>query len=216
MFYGGKLNPPQRNRRAEQFNSGDQAVLYPIRQTAWEVAPLKNECKERGLVMVYTGEGKGKTTAAVGQAVRALGHGYRVFMIHFLKGRDYGEYLAASRLPNFTAVKAGRDVFVNRLKPDPVDVELAREGFNQAKKAVMGGEYDLVVMDEINVAVDYKLIPEKDLLKLLEKKPPGVDIVLTGRGATREVIKRADMVSEILAIKHHYACGIQSRRGIEY
>ena len=177
---------------------------------------MKNRCNKRGLVMVYTGDGKGKTTAAVGQAIRALGHGYRVFMIHFMKGRDYGEYLAASRLPNLTVVKAGRDGFINREKPDPVDVELAREGFNQVKKAVMGGEYDLVVLDEINVAVDYKLIPEKELLKLLDKKPPAVDLVLTGRGATSGVIKRADLVSEILAIKHHYNCGVQSRQGIEY
>lgn len=177
---------------------------------------MKDCDNKRGLVMVYTGEGRGKTTAAVGQAVRALGHGYRVFMIHFMKGRDYGEYLAAARLPNLTVVKAGRDVFVNREDPDPVDVELAREGFNQAKKAIFGGEYDLVILDEINVAVDYKLIPEKELLKLLDKKPPAVDLVLTGRKATTAVIKRADLVSEILAIKHHYHHGVQSRQGIEY
>ena len=177
---------------------------------------MKNSEIKRGLIMVYTGDGKGKTTAAVGQALRALGHGYRVFMIHFLKGKDYGEYLAASHLPHLTVVKAGRDLFVNRENPDPVDLELAREGFNQAKKAVCGGEYDLVILDEINVAVDYKLIPEKELLKLLDKKPAAVDLILTGRKATTAVIKRADLVSEILAIKHHYHHGVQSRRGIEY
>ncbi len=177
---------------------------------------MKGNGAKRGLVMVYTGEGRGKTTAAVGQAIRALGHGYRVFMIHFMKGRDYGEYLAASSLPNLTVVKAGRDVFVNRENPDPIDVELAREGFNQVKKAVFGGEYDLVILDEINVAVDYKLVPEKELLKLLDQKPAAVDLVLTGRGATTAVVKRADLVSEILAIKHHYQQGVQSRQGIEY
>lgn len=172
--------------------------------------------KARGLIMVYTGDGKGKTTAAVGQAVRALGHGYRVYMIHFMKGRDYGEFLALSTMPNITVVRAGRDVFVNREKPEPVDVELAREGFSSAKKAIDGGEYDLVVLDEINVAVDYGLIPEKELLKMLARKPPGVDLILTGRGASPELIKRADMVSEVLAIKHHYSDGVPSRKGIEY
>lgn len=176
---------------------------------------MTRDCKQ-GLVMVYTGDGKGKTTAAVGQALRALGHGYRVYMISFMKGRDYGEYLAACYLPNLTVVKAGRDEFVNRDHPEPIDVELAREGFLQAKKIVLGGEYDLVVLDEIIVAVDYKLVPEKDLLKLICKKPAGVDLILTGRGASTELIKRADLVSEILEIKHHYQSGQESRRGIEY
>jgi len=169
-----------------------------------------------GLVMVYTGDGKGKTTAAVGQAVRALGHGYRVFMIHFMKGRDYGEFLATANMPNLTVIRAGRDTFVNREKPDPVDRELAVEGLAKAKKAIMGGEYDLVVLDEINVAVDYGLIDEKELLEMLEQKPPGVAVVLTGRNATPELVKRADMVSEVLAIKHHYEKGAECCRGIEY
>lgn len=172
--------------------------------------------KERGLVMVYTGSGKGKTTAAVGQAVRAAGHGYRVYMLHFMKGRDYGEFLAAGRLPNLTIVRAGRDVFVNRENPAAVDVELARDGFKQAKQAIFSGEYDLVVLDEINVAVDYGLIAESDLFQLLADKPPRVDLILTGRGASPELIRRADMVSEILAIKHHFDCGIGGRKGIEY
>ena len=115
-----------------------------------------------------------------------------------------------------TVVRAGRDVFVDRENPEPVDIELAREGFAGAKKAINGGEYDLVVLDEINVAVDYGLIPEKELLKMLEKKPPGIDLILTGRGASPELIKRADMVSEVLAIKHHYSNGVPGRKGIEY
>ena len=171
---------------------------------------------KRGLVMVYTGDGKGKTTAAVGQAMRAVGHGYKVYMIFFMKGRDYGEYLVASYLPNLTAVKAGRDEFVDRERPEPIDVELARDGFAQAKKVIFSGEYDLVVLDEIIVAVDYKLIPEKELFKLIARKPPGLDLILTGRGASTELIKRADLVSEILDIKHHYSRGEESRRGIEY
>ena len=169
-----------------------------------------------GLIMVFTGDGKGKTTAAVGQAVRALGHGFRVYMIHFMKGRDYGEFLATAQMPNLTVVRAGRDCFVNREQPDPIDIELARDGFSKAAKTVLSGEYDLVVLDEINVAVDYGLIAEKDLLKLLKKKPAGVTVILTGRNASAELIKIADTVSEILAIKHHYEQGVESCRGIEY
>lgn len=166
--------------------------------------------------MVYTGQGKGKTTAAVGQAIRAIGHGYRVCMIHFMKGRDYGEFLATNHISNLTIIRAGRDSFVNREKPDPVDIELAEEGFNKAKKAIMSGEYDMVVLDEINVAVDYGLIDEKKLLDMIEEKPAGVALILTGRNATPELVQRADMVSEVLAIKHHYEKGAKCCRGIEY
>lgn len=169
-----------------------------------------------GLIMVYTGDGKGKTTAAVGQAVRALGHGYRVYMIHFMKGRDYGEFLATAKMPNLTLVKAGRDSFVCRDKPDPVDVELARDGFMQAEKAVMSGDYDLVVLDEINVAVDYGLVKEEILLDLIRNKPKNVSIILTGRNASPEVVKMADTVSEVLAIKHHYDEGAECCKGIEF
>ncbi len=169
-----------------------------------------------GLIMVFTGDGKGKTTAAVGQAVRALGHGYKVFMIHFMKGRDYGEFLATVNMPNLTLVRAGRDDFVNREAPDPIDLELAKNGFAQAEKAVMSGDYDMVVLDEINVAVDYGLIEEEELLRLLGAKPKNVAVVLTGRGASAEVVKTADMVSEVLAIKHHYDCGADCCKGIEF
>ncbi len=172
--------------------------------------------KKPGLIMVYTGDGKGKTTAAVGQAVRALGQGYRVFMIHFMKGRDYGEFLALEQMPKLTIVRAGRDCFVSREKPDPVDIDLAREGFNRAVEAVNSGRFNLVVLDEINVAVDYGLVAEKELLTLLEHKPKEVSVVLTGRGATAEVVKKADMVSEILNIKHHYQQGAECLPGIEY
>ncbi len=169
-----------------------------------------------GLIMVFTGEGKGKTTAAVGQAIRALGHGYSVFMIHFMKGRDYGEFLATAQIPNLTLIRAGRDDFVSRDEPDPIDVELALDGFAQAEKAVMSGAYDMVILDEINVAVDYGLIDEEKVLNLLRNKPKKVAVVLTGRGASPELVKMADMVSEVLAIKHHYEHGADCCQGIEF
>jgi cob(I)alamin adenosyltransferase len=172
--------------------------------------------KKPGLIMVFTGDGKGKTTAAVGQAVRALGHGFKVYMIHFMKGRDYGEFLATANMANLTLVRAGRDSFVDRVKPDPVDIDLAREGFTKASQAVLSGNYDFVVMDEINVAVDYGLIAESELLDLLKKKPKDVSVILTGRGASPDLVKVADMVSEVLAIKHHYQEGADCCPGIEY
>ncbi len=169
-----------------------------------------------GLIMVITGDGKGKTTAAVGQALRALGHGYRVCMIHFMKGRDYGEFLAMADMPNLTLVRAGRDDFVNRENPEQIDIELAQAGFVRAGEAILGGNFDLVVLDEINVAVDYGLIAEADLLQLLDHKPQNVTVVLTGRNASSDLVKRADTVSEILAIKHHYSQGAECCPGIEY
>ncbi len=169
-----------------------------------------------GLIMVYTGDGKGKTTAAVGQAIRALGHGYRVFMIHFMKGRDYGEFLATDKMQNLTLVRAGRDDFVSKDNPDPVDVELAKNGLEQAEKAVMSGDYNLVVLDEINVAVDYGLIEESKMIELLQNKPQHVAVILTGRNASPELVKLADTVSEVLAIKHHYDTGADCCKGIEY
>lgn len=179
---------------------------------------MKNGKEGRsGLVMVYTGDGKGKTTAAVGMGLRAVGHGLKVYLVNFLKGADYGEYLAAARhLPDFTIIKAGRVGFINRGDLDPIDLKMAAEGFQKAKVALLGGEYSMVILDEINVAVDYGLIPLQDLLELINNRPPGVDIVLTGRAADKALIEVADLVSEVKAIKHHYAKGIKARKGIEY
>mgnify|MGYP001229738224 CR=1 FL=1 len=172
---------------------------------------------ERGLVIVITGNGKGKTTSAFGQALRAVGQGYRVYIMQFMKGRNYGEYTAGSRyLPSLTIRRSGLDSFVMRGSPAPVDIELARKGFESAKKAIASGRYDMVILDEINVAADFKLIELADLIQLIQSRPPGLDLILTGRYAAREVIRLADTVSEIKDIKHHYAAGIKGRAGIEY
>ncbi len=171
----------------------------------------------RGLVMVVTGDGKGKTTSALGQALRALGHGYRVAMFQFMKGRKYGELLAAEKhLPGLVIRLCGLDSFVMRDRPAPVDVEMAREGFALAREAVRSGAYDMVILDEINVAVDFRLIPLKDVLDLVAEKPPALDLILTGRYAAPELIAIADTVSEIREVKHHYAAGVKDRAGIEY
>ncbi len=183
----------------------------PKKTTA--VAGLAN----RGLVIVITGNGKGKTTSAFGQALRAVGQGYKVFIMQFMKGRDYGEFVAAKKyLPRLTVRRSGLDSFVMRDKPAPVDVELARQGFELVRKAIASGKYNMVILDEINVAIDFNLIPLDEMIRLIKNKPPGLDLILTGRYAAKEIIKLADTVSEVKEIKHHYTAGIKDRAGIEY
>lgn len=173
--------------------------------------------KRRGLVIVITGNGKGKTTSAFGQALRAVGQGYKVFIIQFMKGRSYGECVAAEKyLPHLTVRRCGLDSFVMRDNPAPADIELARQGFELARKVIASGKYDMVILDEINVAVDFKLIPLQDVIQLIENKPPSLDLILTGRYAAKKIIGLADTVSEVREIKHHYAAGIKDRAGIEY
>ncbi len=172
---------------------------------------------QRGLVMVYTGNGKGKTTSAFGLALRALGHGYKIFVLQFMKGRKYGEYLCAEKyLPGIKICLAGLDSFVMRGNPSPVDRELARNGLALARKAINSGDYDMVILDEINVALDFKLVDLQEVLEVIKNKPVSLDLVLTGRYAPQEIIEAADMVSEVKDIKHHYDSGIKDRAGIEY
>jgi len=171
---------------------------------------------KKGFIHVYTGNGKGKTTAAIGLGIRATGEGLKVVMIQFMKGRKYSELDALQHIKNFTVVQFGRDEFVSKEKPEQVDIDLARKGFAYAKEIIKKGSYDLVILDEINVALDFNLISLKDAIELLENKPKTLELVLTGRYASPEIIKHADMVSEILEIKHPYQKGVQSRKGIDW
>jgi cob(I)alamin adenosyltransferase len=172
---------------------------------------------KRGLVMVITGNGKGKTTSAFGQALRAMGQGYRVCVIQFMKGRKYGEVIAAEKyLSDLTIYQFGLDSFVMRDNPAGVDVDLAREGFEKAKEVIQGGEYNMVILDEINTAVDFGLIPEEEMLTLVRTKPAELDLLLTGRYASEKLQDIADLVSDVTEVKHHYNAGIKDRAGIEY
>lgn len=171
----------------------------------------------KGYIQVYTGNGKGKTTAALGLAVRAAGHRLKTVIIQFMKGwSDYGELAGVAMLSPFVEIcQAGRDAFVRRGNPDPEDVRLAREGWRTAVETVTGRKADIVVLDEILGAVDFGLLPVGEVLDLLSRKPDGMEIVLTGRGAPREIVEAADLVTEMREIKHYYAKGVGARAGVE-
>ena len=172
---------------------------------------------EQGLIQVYTGNGKGKTTASLGLAMRGVGRELKVCMIQFMKGGGpYGEQMAAERLaPFLTIVQTGRPGWVNKENPHETDKQLAREALELAARAVTGGEYDLVILDEINGAVSMGLVPVESVLELMAAKPPLVELVLTGRNADQRVIEAADLVTEMREIKHYYKAGVPARIGIE-
>lgn len=175
------------------------------------------ERKKYGTVQIYTGDGKGKTTAALGLALRALGHGMKVLMVQFMKGsKRYGEVQFASKLPGFTLRQYGRNRFVKRDAPGPADIKFAQCGLKFARKAIFSGQYDMIILDEANVAADYGLIDIDELVEIAQNKPASVELVFTGRGASKKLIGIADMVSEIKEVKHHYKKGIPARVGIEY
>lgn len=171
----------------------------------------------QGMIQVYTGDGKGKTTAALGLACRAVGHGYKVLIIQFIKGNiDYGELETARRLaPHLTIRPMGRGCRIRRKSLDPEDVKLCHEAMLYAQRAIAGREYDIVVLDEINVAVDLGLLKKEEVLRLLDERPSDVELILTGRHAAQEIIERADLVTEMKEIKHYYRKGVESRTGIE-
>jgi cob(I)alamin adenosyltransferase len=171
---------------------------------------------KKGTVQVLTGNGKGKTTAALGCGLRAAGHGFRVLMIQFMKGRRYGELDAVKHVPGFDIVQFGRDSFVQKGNPNAEDIELASKGFQKAREALVSGQYDMIILDEMNVAVDYGLVLLDDVLGLIERKPPHVELILTGRCAHEKIKAAAQTVTEMVEVKHHYAAGVQAREGIEY
>lgn len=171
----------------------------------------------KGYIQLYTGNGKGKTTAALGLSLRAAGHGLKVRIIQFMKGWiDYGELNGVRMLgANVQIHQAGRDSFVNRNSPDAEDVRMAQQGWELAKGIILGKQADLVVLDEINCAVDFGLIPEAAVLEVLRRKPDGMELILTGRGAPAAFIELADLVTEMREIKHYYSKGVDARVGIE-
>jgi cob(I)alamin adenosyltransferase len=176
---------------------------------------------DRGQVIINTGAGKGKTTAALGMAVRAAGHGQKVLILQFIKGAwKTGESKFMKKLvPEIEMMQLGKGFFKiedGKVKITPKDREEAREAFEIAADKIISGQYDLIVLDEIINILAYGLIGTGELISLLKEKPQGLSIVLTGRGAPRELIDAADTVSEIKEIKHAYSQGIKAKKGIEY
>ncbi len=169
------------------------------------------------LVQVYTGNGKGKTTAALGLAVRAIGQGLKVHMIQFMKGNiDYGELKTARRLaPNLTITQMGRETFVDYENPDEIDRQWAKRGMQLAWQLLEDRRLDVLILDEINVAMEFKLVAIDEVLKLIRERPERLELILTGRYAPVDVVREADLVTEMLEIKHYYHRGIESRKGFE-
>ena len=178
---------------------------------------MNSEPDSRGLVQLFTGNGKGKTSAALGVVLRAVGQGLRVHIIYFMKGDyPYGERNALSHLPNVSFQSFGHLHFI-----DPEDVkederEQAREALRAARQAIGSGDFDLVVLDEVNLAAAWRLIDVEDVLKLIDEKPDSVEVILTGRGADERLVERADLVTEMMEIKHPFRRGIEARKGFDY
>jgi cob(I)alamin adenosyltransferase len=183
-----------------------------------EGSAAENESREtrRGVLMDITGTGKGKTTSAFGCALRAHGHGFKIAIVQFMKGRIYGELDTLRSLPRVEVWQFGRVAFVDPKNPDPRDRELARQGMDKAWEIVRGGAHDLLILDEINVVADFGLVPVDEVLELAKARPKWMDMIWTGRSAPAPMVEMADTVSEVREIKHHYKKGIESRAGMEY
>jgi len=173
--------------------------------------------KDRGYVHVYTGDGKGKTTAALGLALRAAGYGLRTYIGQFMKRDEYGELRAVEMLQGWVTIEQyGSGTYItSREAPDEEEIRRARQGLRRARDAMRSGRYRIVVLDEVNVAIWFRLLAVEEVLALIDDKPEDVELICTGRRAPRELIDRADLVSEIREEKHYYRQGVPARRGIE-
>ncbi|HKK83524.1 MAG TPA: cob(I)yrinic acid a,c-diamide adenosyltransferase [Atribacterota bacterium] len=169
-----------------------------------------------GLIQVYFGNGKGKTTAALGLALRAAGRGKEVLIVQFMKKWDYGELHSIQLIPQITIKTFGTKDFVHKGKAKEIDYQEAKKAFIEGVQAANSGQYDMIIFDELNVAIYFELLELQQVLDFLEEKPEEVEIIITGRNAPKEIIDKADLVTEMCEIKHPYQKGIQARIGIEY
>ena len=169
----------------------------------------------KGYIQVYTGNGKGKTTAAFGLALRAAGAGKQVFIAQFVKGQEYSEIKAVRELlPTVTVKQYGLDCFIVNT-PTQADIDIARQGLEEVAAIIASGGYDIVILDEANIAIFYKLFTAAELIEILKSKPENVEIIITGRYACPEILETADLVTEMKEVKHYYTQGVQGRVGIE-
>jgi cob(I)alamin adenosyltransferase len=169
----------------------------------------------KGYVQVYTGNGKGKTTAAFGLALRAAGAGLKVYIAQFVKGMKYSELDAVGKLSEHVSIKQyGRDCFIYG-EPKKEDIDIARDGLREVRDIMNSGKYQVIILDEANIATYYNLFSVEDLLDFIKAKPENVELIITGRNADPRVIEAADLVTEMKEIKHYYMKGVQAREGIE-
>ncbi len=171
----------------------------------------------KGLVELFTGDGRGKTSAALGTALRALGCGRRVHIVYFMKGSfPYSEQKALAHLPNVSYQRFGGLHFVDPNSVKPEDREEARKALAAAREAMLSGKYDVVILDEVNIAAAWGLADTAEVVRLIKERPENVELVLTGRYAPKELVELADLVTEMVKVKHPYDRGIASREGIDY
>lgn len=169
----------------------------------------------KGYVQVYTGNGKGKTTAAFGLALRAAGAGLKVYIAQFVKGMKYSELDTMKKLSDSITIKQyGRDCFIFK-EPEKEDIQAAREGLREVRDIMSSGRYQMIILDEANIATYYNLFSADELLDFIKVKPEGVELVITGRKADPRIIEKADLVTEMKEIKHYYQKGVMARNGIE-
>lgn len=169
----------------------------------------------KGFVHLYTGDGKGKTTAAFGLALRAACSGMKVYIGQFVKGMEYAEIKVRDFIPNITIEQYGRNCFIEA-EPAPEDFACAQIGLKKMKAVLQSGEYDLVILDEITIALYYRLVLPEDVVEAIKNRNPKIEVVMTGRNAPRALIDLADLVTEMKEIKHYYQQGVLAREGIEF
>ena len=169
---------------------------------------------DKGYIHVYTGNGKGKTTAALGLSVRGICAGKKVYFGQFVKGMKYSETKAVEYLPNFEIHQFGRNCFIEK-DPTQEDIDVARKGLDRCREVLTSGKFDIVVLDELNIALYYKLFSIEEVLEILENKAPEIEVIITGRYAPKEIIEIGDLVTEMKEIKHYYEKGVMARKGIE-
>ncbi|MBZ2174445.1 cob(I)yrinic acid a,c-diamide adenosyltransferase [Schnuerera sp. xch1] len=169
----------------------------------------------KGYIHVYTGNGKGKTTAALGLALRAICAGKKVFVGQFIKGMEYSELKCVDYLPNLKIEQFGRDCFIYK-EPEDEDIALAKAGLAKCRNILKEGNYDVVILDELNIAIHYNLFIVEEAVKVIKEKAPDVEVIITGRYADKEIIQLADLVTEMKEIKHYYNNGVKARKGIEF
>ena len=181
--------------------------------------PTAHEMKsdKKGYIQIYTGNGKGKTTAALGLALRAAGHGMKTYIAQFLKGQKYGELDSISKLsPLIMIEQFGRDAFIHiKEATQEQDIEKAQQGLTACFDAMLSGKYQIIILDEINVALHFNLLKEEEVHRFLDKKPPHIEVILTGRYAPQSLVDRADLVTEMKETKHYYSQGVKARKWIE-